>query len=103
MTEKGAVKIANHPKFSSWFAQLGRNIVNSKSMKRKYKRVTARTERYAASAISKMTAILNARDRKEQESSRRKQQEKAAGAKYEATQVIVTCTLSLLLLLKSHH
>ena len=101
MTEKCAVKSANHPKFSSWFAQSGGNIVNTRSLKSKYKRVTARTDRYAASAISTMTAILNARDLEEQERSKRKQQELSRSLP-EYT-VIVTCTLSLLLLLKSHH
>ena len=80
MPEKCAVKTAYHPKFISWFAQTGRNIVNTRGMKSKYKGVTARTDRYAASAISTMTAILNARDLEEQERSRRKQQEKATGA-----------------------
>ena len=69
------------PRWSSWFTHSGRNIVNTRIMKRKYKRVTARTDRYATSAIAMMTTILNARDLEELERITRKQQEKVAGAK----------------------
>ena len=62
LMEKFATKTQNNSKFSSWFKPNTNCESNTRSKNYPFKPVPARTERFARSAIPKLTEILNTRN-----------------------------------------
>ena len=59
MTEKFATKCSNHTKFSQWFVPSTIDKVQTRTKKKKYHSIAARTDRFRESPIPHLTQILN--------------------------------------------
>ena len=59
MTRRFAKKCSEHPKFAHWFQPVPKDVMNTRSKKKKCVEVSARTERYHNSPIPYLTRILN--------------------------------------------
>ena len=62
MTEKFAIKSANHSKFRQWFEHLP-NQKQTRNRKQKYRQIPTRADRFSDSPIPLLSNILNKKSR----------------------------------------